>query len=142
MFSDGKRLTCRSAGTLRKHRLWLPVIIILPVLLLTTVLFKLNRRTLQRHEENWVPCAVINCELATTVAAAPMVSLRNKRRDSLVTAVEDFKAWNLTRSLQNVYFDIPKVIHQVWLGDDTPPTVWIDTWRCALLLRYAVMTQS
>ncbi|KAL0053879.1 hypothetical protein WJX82_000588 [Trebouxia sp. C0006] len=41
-----------------------------------------------------------------------------------------FEAGNRSNlSLEQVYFDIPKTIHQIWIGKQPPPQAWIDTWR-------------
>eukprot|EP00929_Paragymnodinium_shiwhaense_P103602 TRINITY_DN6721_c0_g1_i2.p1 TRINITY_DN6721_c0_g1~~TRINITY_DN6721_c0_g1_i2.p1 ORF type:complete len:650 (+),score=185.62 TRINITY_DN6721_c0_g1_i2:71-2020(+) len=32
--------------------------------------------------------------------------------------------------------DIPKVIHQIWIGPREPPCLWIDTFRCDFLKKY------
>ncbi|DBB14309.1 TPA: hypothetical protein ACH3X3_001244 [Trebouxia sp. C0006] len=79
----------------------------------------------------WLPCATIDCKGATTLDNAPVDMLKRRRNSPSIVHVQDFHELNglAIREIANVYFEIPQVIHQVWLGDKTPPYAWVDSWR-------------
>jgi mannosyltransferase OCH1-like enzyme len=54
-----------------------------------------------------------------------------QRRQQHAHPVEDwYQLGNSSREvLQYTSFNIPKVIHQIWVGSAPQPSKWIDTWR-------------
>ena len=78
----------------------------------------------------WVPCAKMKCSHAATLTNSPLQRLKRRKHTDGITTVRDYDqlAGPDTAALQQLYFDIPKVLHQVWLGDK-PPYDWINAWR-------------
>lgn len=83
----------------------------------------------------WLPCARIDCKSAATLANAPLRMLRDRRRQHDMEITSDFHEMNGKKAanLLNTYFDIPKIVHQVWLGEQEPPLAWINSWRYGLV---------
>lgn len=79
-------------------------------------------------ENYWVPCAAVDCLVATTLENAPLKSLKHRKFQKGITVVDDFETV-IGGNVNTSYFSIPKTVHQIWLGDKPPPFVWIDTWR-------------
>lgn len=110
----------------------LQVSIMLAGILMTMILLFANlAATLPNGQNHWIPCAVIDCGVATTLKSAPLQMLKNRKRDSSVTVIDDYYMLNTFNAtdLKEMYFDVPKIVHQVWLGEQEPPVAWIDSWR-------------
>ena len=122
--------TCREP-TMRV-KLACAVVLLIPVLLL----FSLCDRPIRRIY--WLPCAGINCNSAATLANAPLYLLRDRRWQHNIEVMSDYFELNgkSASDLPTAYFDIPKVIHQVWLGQQEPPLAWINSWRYMLSIKF------
>lgn len=108
------------------------VSIVVAGILMTVILLSAKfAATLPNGQNHWIPCAVIDCGVATTLKNAPLQMLKNRKRDSSVTLIEDYYTLNSFNAtdLRKMYFDVPKIVHQVWLGEQDPPVAWIDSWR-------------
>ena len=105
------------------------------VLCTVTFLYANLVATLSNGQGHWIPCAVIDCQVATTLTNAPLQLLNNRKYKPSVQSIEDYYALNDLNAtdLTKIFFDIPKIVHQVWLGDQDPPMAWIDSWRYFLL---------
>ena len=101
------------------------------ILMTVTLLCANLAATLPNGQNHWIPCAVIDCAVATTLRTAPLQMLKNRKHDSSITKIEDYHALNSLNAtdLREMYFDVPKIVHQVWLGEQDPPMAWIDSWR-------------
>ena len=53
------------------------------------------------------------------------------RRECAVANVAEWKS--MVSRYVRCMPDIPKVIHQIWIGPREPPCVWLDTWRVRYL---------
>lgn len=88
----------------------------------------------QISDRHWTPCASFDCSVATVFDKAPVAELRRRKQLPDTRFVDDFfelHGHNIS-VLGQVYYDVPKIIHQIWIGVKEPPTAWIDTWRWAL----------
>jgi hypothetical protein len=95
-----------------------------------------------------VAAAPVNCSLGSSGAPwmtscyslddnrkavlSPTVLQLLRQRQQHSQPVEDwFQLGNSSRAvLQCTSFNIPKVIHQIWVGSASQPKKWLDTWRC------------
>ena len=108
-----------------------------------TFIFAKFSATSPHGQSHWIPCAVIDCEVATTLFNAPLLMLNNRKHNPSVQSIEDYHTLNALNAtdLGKIYFDIPKIVHQVWLGEQNPPLAWINSWRyitvfCALFAMF------
>ena len=94
-----------------------------------------SSHSIQNH---WIPCASIDCDIATTLDNAPLLFLKSRASNSAVSLIKDYHDLNgyASSAMRTTYFDIPKIVHQVWLGDKEPPHAWINSWRCVLAMSF------
>jgi hypothetical protein len=61
---------------------------------------------------------------------ASVVAMLEARQKKLPN-IDDYHDFGVsgTKELLKVSFKVPKIIHQVWIGDRPPPSALLDTWR-------------
>ena len=105
------------------------------VLVLTSLFAAFNEKGLvslsHRKSSHWIPCAILSCGLATALTNSPTNFLRARKEAHNIDVVTDYHELNGRNSehLSRIYFQVPKTVHQIWLGESQAPSVWIDSWR-------------
>jgi hypothetical protein len=75
------------------------------------------------------PCFFLNDSSAAVLNTDTLAFYQTRQADTQ-HIYDWFQLTGSSRGvLQQVTFAIPKVVHQVWLGDAPPPSAWLDTWR-------------
>lgn len=80
---------------------------------------------------HWVPCASIDCKVATTLKNSPLQMLKTRQNAAGISQIRNYHALSsrIASDLRQIYFDVPKIVHQVWLGEKPPPLAWLNSWR-------------
>lgn len=106
---------------------------VLVMLVSAIVIISRRSRPMYAHDDLWVPCANFDCTVAADLANAPLQAVKTRKLTPGMHIEADYNVFkavnNRTIALEQVYFDIPKTIHQIWVGKQPPPRAWIDTWR-------------
>lgn len=80
---------------------------------------------------HWIPCATIDCKVATTLKNSPLQMLKARQNVPGISQIQNYHALSnrVASDMTQIYFDVPKIVHQVWLGETPPPLAWVDSWR-------------
>ncbi|KAL0029731.1 hypothetical protein WJX79_005981 [Trebouxia sp. C0005] len=64
-------------------------------------------------------------------AGAHAKMLKARQNVPGISQIQNYHALSnrVASDMTQIYFDVPKIVHQVWLGETPPPLAWVDSWR-------------